>query len=474
MNRAALLELAALSTYLTAGSNFTPEAVCNGHVPQLELVRARERNVLGLCSRRAGKSTGLCELSADDHQGAQIFFGPTKPAVRMSIWAGIWLPFCTAWRLPVDHNDTRMVTTFDDGNIIAFTGTDDLRHVETYLGNKLWRAIVDEAQSQPDSVLVPLVERILPPALSDAAKRGGGQLILAGTIPEVPAGLFYRLWLHGKGWRKLNWSRLDNPHMGSRDEQLRVLDEYLLTSGRDINDPLVRRDWFGEFVFDADDRAYRYVDERNGYDSLDGVKLDRFSVGIDPGAHDRTAITVIGWSSDHRDVYQVAEWVTGTDAQTTWSQIGEQLKAIRQRWRPSWYFYDAGGSKMTLDVFARDFGIPVVAAARKTDLAGQVSRLNDLLVAGRFKVQRGSALETDFVRTQWDKDARARGLWRWSSHNHPDVADSCRYALQAYFDAYREPAPTKRVVDPFDIEMARAAAEASLPYHKRRLREVSR
>jgi hypothetical protein len=83
---------------------FTPEAIAAGHVPQLELIRAATapdgpRDILALCSRRAGKSngnSGILALDARDESddAVQLYFGATKPAVRLMIWEVIWLPFC--------------------------------------------------------------------------------------------------------------------------------------------------------------------------------------------------------------------------------------------------------------------------------------------------------------------------------------------------------------------------------------------
>jgi hypothetical protein len=99
---------------------------------------------------------------------------------------------------------------------------------------------------------------------------------------------------------------------------------------------------------------------------------------------------------------------------------------------------------MELDTFGADYGVPLIKAANKSDFPGQVRRVNDLLTRGRAKVMIGSKLEEDYQKARFDADARKRGQWRWSSQWHPDPSEAARYALQAYFDAYREP----EVVDP--------------------------
>lgn len=472
--------------------------IADGHVPQLELMeRASEqdeafafihRNILALCSRRAAKSTSIMALLATDaseHDGVQIYFGKTKPAVRLSIWQKVWKPFIKKHFhkkgvFEVVHNETSMVSTFPNGAIVAFTGTDDVAHVESYLGNKLRRAVVDEAQSQPPSVLDPLIDRILPPALSDT----GGQLIIAGTIPEVPAGKFYDLWQTGVGWLKRNWSRFQNPHLGTVEHQMGRLTEYLKASGRKITDALVRRDWFGEFVFDTDATAYAYDAARNGYKPEEPEWLDKwlqqfagdpyfshihrtirpidgsarhgimaakpipgivlFSCAIDPGAtSDRFSLQLNGWGPTVPKVQHLFEFSSERGVSLRWSQIDPIRRIIEKIYGPAYWFYDAGGSKVVLDTFVGDTGLPALMPAPKTGLHGQVERVSDLLLRAYLMVMEGSALEEDYQKARWNPDARARHQWKWASQWHPDASESERYSLSAYFEAYEEPEPEK-------------------------------
>lgn len=468
--------------------------IANGHIPQLELMeRATEkepdgraflhRNILALCSRRAAKSTSIMALLALDacaFDGVQIYFGKTKPAVRLSIWTKVWKPFIKKYfhvpgSFEVDHNETSMVSTFPNGAVVAFTGTDDIAHVESYLGNKLRRAVIDEAQSQAPSVIDPLVDRILPPALSDV----GGQFIIAGTIPEVPAGKFYELWQTAEGWLKRNWSRFQNPHLGTVEHQMKRLAEYLKASGRAITDALVRRDWFGEFVFDLNVTAYSYDAARNGYrhdepewlspwlekyigdptfahihrttrpndgkarngimaaNPIPGIEV--YAAAIDPGASDRFSINVVGWGSGTPKVQHVFEFSSERGAGIKWSQVDPIRRLIQEKYAPSWWYYDAGGSKVVLDSFIGDTGLPALMPAPKSGLHGQVERVSDLLIRGWLQVMEGSAVEEDFQKARWDPDSRAKLQWRFSSQWHPDPAESLRYALGAFFESYEPP-----------------------------------
>ncbi len=476
------------------------EDVAAGHAKALEAMALAaqlqpdgsfvHRNVIWLCSRRAAKSTSIMALMAHDasiRDGVQIYFGKAKPAVKLSIWTRIWKPLCDRfYKGKCVHSET-MVTTFTTGAVVAFTGTDDQGHIETYLGNKFRRVVIDECQSQSPSVLNPLVDVILPPAISDS----GGQLLLAGTIPEVPAGKFYDLWISGEGWLKRNWNRFDNPHLGTVEHQMVRLHEFLKTSGRSIDDPLIRRDWYGEFIFDVTATAHRYDVKRNGYipeepewvqqfldeysgdpffahfhrtlKPTDGTArhglmvakpwpgIEVFACAIDPGARDRFSISVIGWGSGTPYVQHVLEFSSKRKAGLSWAHLDPLRRKIQEVLAPSWWFYDASGSKVVLDTFVGDTGLPALLPAAKSGLKGQVERVASLQLMGLDKTMIGSATEEDYQKARWDPDARAKMQWRWASQWHPDPAESKRYAMGAYFEIF-EPAPDEKTQEQIDRE----------------------
>ena len=438
-------------------AGFSFAAATAGHGPQLKYVTDTSKYIVAMCSRRAGKSTGnVFKMGARAAQSRAniLYMALTRAQAKKIMWTeGLWLDHCKRYYPDAKHDKADLVTTFPNGSTVAFAGATDEGNVATKLGSKLHLALLDEAQSQRGSLLHRLVYDTLPPALSD----DGGQLVLSGTIPEVPAGFFWDAW-QSNGFSKHSWSRFENPFL--KDQKLR-LQEYLAASGLPESDPLVQRDWFGKAVFDESALAFRYDAARNGYKEIDPhvlTLLDQFAAGIDPGARDRCAIVIVGWGKHTQDVYQVAEWVSSTNAGTVWSDVGRQLQFFNKRYPLSRCYTD--GTPMTIDTFGRDFGVPVLEAAKKRDRKGQVMRTNDLLQRGLLRIKVGSELEGDLLKTQWDKDSLARGTPEWSSANHPDVADAMRYALQAYFDSYVAPRPKPKSWADAIIEAERQGLQA--------------
>lgn len=435
-----------------ANISFSLAEFSGQHVAQLAATTDKANWQHWMCARQSGKSQGADAVLLDNALrsplSTNLFLGLKGTGVRTNNWEPIWKRLCDRYGIPSDwHNETRMLTAVPNGARVMFAGTDDLSNVKKYLGNRLDNSVivVDESQDQPESVFTYLLRVLLPPMLTPTSR-----VILAGVLPDVPVGHFLSLAEYdaatktggnGPGFSHHEWGRAANVHTPEAMDQLKA---YVKAHGLTEDDPQIQRDYYMRRVWDPGATAYRYKREISGYDGDPPPWLEYFAVGIDPGTRDRTAIQVWGWGTKDRNVYHVAEWVTERNADTTWSQIAEQLKAIRERWNPYAWYYDAGGSKMTLDLFQRDHGIPLLKAATKTDLPGQVARMADLLALGRAKIRIGSALEQDLLRARWDADARARGHWRWSTAWHPDAADAARYGLQAYFENFQEEIPSDR------------------------------
>jgi hypothetical protein len=430
-------ELLALEREL-AGLNaepesWSPESFAGQHEPQLSFLRDTSQWQHVMCARQAGKTWGACGKLLGNaitrRQTVNVFLGLTGAAVRENVWEVAMKPLCARYGISGHSlNETRMSVHLDNGSRVLMGGTSDYEHIKKQLGKRLDGGVfvIDEAQGQRDTVLTPLLDSTLPPMLTPTT-----QVILTGVLPDVPAGRFYRERDRPR-WSKHGWGRFANVHTPEAREQFEA---YLATTGISIEDPRIQRDWFGRAVFDSTARAFRYDPSKNSYQpgALILPNLTSFAVGIDPGAYDRTAIVVVGWG-EGTGLWVVEEVVTPLDSGTTWAWIGRELGRIQVAYRPSWYFADFGGSKMNLDVFGRDHGVWLVAAAKKGDRRGQVDRVNGLFTEGMCHVPEGSDLEGDLLKTQWDPIARDKGDYEWSSHNHPDVADAFRYAAHAYFE----------------------------------------
>ena len=491
-------EYVALTAPTTPGlPRFTLENFCGKHARQLAFTTDRAHRIHVMCARQSGKSQGddaiLMDAGLFRPHSTNVILGLNGPHIRMQNWEPIWKRlFDRFGGLDSDwRNEQRMVTTFPNAARVIMSGTDDSKHIKNVLGGRIDNGvfIIDECQDQ--ATLDELLDSILPPMMGVNAR-----LILSGVFPEVPVGRFWResgwverdgKWVQDKGfhgWSHHNWGRLDNIHTPDAAE---ALQRYLTDSGKTLDDPQIQRDWFGIPCFDPEATAYRYNQARNGYvpempDWLriiygsgrdergkeikyahemrldkDGSRygfmaakphegVDTFGIALDPGSNsDRASIQAWGWGQRYRGVQHVIDWTSQRKARLStgdmFAVLGLVYRALLRIGNGSSVCeprYDAGSSQNTIDNLQNDYGIPVVHAAKKSDLIGQVNRNNDLLTDGRAKVMIGSALEQDYLRARWDKAALERGQRKWAGGWHPDSSEGGRYALQDFFDGYVE------------------------------------
>jgi hypothetical protein len=467
---------------------FSVEALAGGHVHQLAAMRDRSNWIHLLCDRQAGKTWSdmgiLLDNALERPHSLGVFLGLVGTGLTVSVWPK-WKLLCERFSVDCRHNNTEKLTTFPNGAMVVFGGTDDLTHVRKYLGNRLDDCvfIVDEAQAQKRAMLEYLIDNLLPPMCTPTTR-----VILSGVLPDVPVGMFLDLAepdaasdTGGRGeWRKWShhsWGRLDNVHTPEAAQMLAQLEA---TKG--AADPQLLRDWKRvQRVWSKGATAYGYDRSRCGYrptlaswatpDMLPpGVLLatvppagvDTFAIGLDPAAtSDRFAVVLWGWSRTRRmGVWQVAEWVTPRRANALESQWLAVVKLFRERYGLIYRtIRDAGSAATVNDLLYQTHGIIIEPAIKGPgSLRARVDRFADLLSAGEAHIIEGSQLEEDLIRAAWDKDARDRGEWKWDSQHHPDVGDAGGYAIPAYVET--APKPVTPSTDTEDQAAAKVAAAA--------------
>ena len=444
-----------------APSGLTVDILANGHAKQSaalrDLLTNPKRWHSWFTSRRSGKTTAaafalvLYALAAPRRNC--IYIGLTKMHAWDVILREIVVPLLDKHGVTYVLNKSRQQITFPNGSVCSFGGSDDMRHVQTILGNRLSLAVIDEQQSQTPKVLRELVLRILPPALSDS---GDGRLLLCGTWPDIEAGFALEQFRSGR-YVAHSWAMSDNPHLRDPAAEKRA---YLDATGRTESDPEYLRDWDGIPVWSTAATAYRYSEHRNAWEGItapfsEGLALppgklvavlpppsvNVFAIGIDPASSsDRYAAVMWGWSS-HNPVglWQVAEWVTERGAYAVKSQWLAALKALVKNYQTT--IAITSDSQATADDVALiEFGLVIEPAKKgRGSVKQRVDRMSDLLATGRAHVLKGSQLENDLKLAKFDMEARAEGKYEWDDTViHPDVADAGTYALPTYIEAMEQ------------------------------------
>lgn len=446
----------------------TPEFLCGDHEWQKKVLASTSQNIIAMCSRRAGKSEVACALllltAAKTANTSSLYLGLTKESAGIVFRKWKRLLRKLGLRTLCQTTDTDQLTIMPNGSRILFTGTDDIRRVQHLLGDQLSGgiAIMDECQSDP-GLLETVVVDVLGPMLDETTEDIPipGRLMMIGTVPDVPAGYFYRTWAENytgpeevpgysenEHWGCYAWSRFDNPFQLQNEVRLK---SYLKKYKYERHDPEVQRRWFGVRVFSADNNAYRYQPAKHNYapQSTDRFDLGPFHclfanqpagashhiVGIDQAQrHDRFAMIMWSWDPTRKDyLWHTAEAVTDPGADPLESQWLDVLKELRRRFGGSMEFIrDAGGSSAPVnDALQLSHGITVTSAIKGPgSVKARVQRLSDLLAKGVAKVMEGSELAGDLLIAKWNLEDRERGKWTLDkSAKSPDLADAATYAL---------------------------------------------
>jgi hypothetical protein len=454
------------------------EAFADGHAPQLAAMRDRSNWLHFMCDRQSGKTWADLGILLDNalahRNGVNVFLGLVSTGLTLSVWPK-WQALLDRFAIKRRDRNDEKITTFPNGAIVAFGGTDDLVNVKKYLGNRLHNSvfIVDECQDQKSSVLKYLLDVLLEPMCTPTTR-----VILSGVLPDLPVGHFLALAEPdeasktggSKGYQKWShhsWGRLANVHTPEAAQRLALLE-----AQKGADDPQLLRDWKGvQRVWDTSFTAYRYSAARNAWSWTSPqwaraemlqpgrllaalpivphptekrfVTLDRFAIGLDPAATaDRFAIVMWGWSSKERvGLWQVAEWVTERGANALESQYLEVLKVLKAQYAPYGNIVriirDAGSSRTTNDMLRRSHGIVIEPAIKGPgSLRARVDKLADLLGTGQGHVMAGSELENDLKLAKWDIKAREDGRWDFDGSHHPDVADAGTYGAVPFYEAH--------------------------------------
>lgn len=307
---------------------------------------------------------------------------------------------------------------FPNAAKVYLSGASDKGEVEKFRGLALGIVLVDEAQSFP-SYLESLVDEVLVPALTDYA----GTLALVGTPGPVPIGYFFDKTTN-PAWSHHGWSVFDNVHLSKKSGRTTrsLLEDELARRGITEDDPIIRREWFGEWVLDTNSLVFRYDPVRNGRAQPDNHHT-HFVMGIDLGFDDADAICVLGWSDESPELDLVYELVM---AKQTITPLMKQVEAVYARFRPQEVVCDMGGlGKKIAEELQQRTGIPIEAADKQRKLE-HIELMNDALRTSKFFAPADSRFAEDCMLVEWDKTNPEKP--KISDRFHSDICDAVLYA----------------------------------------------
>lgn len=400
---------------------------------QLAFIQDPAKFKTAVCSRRAGKTISCAAdlmNTALTQEGDCAYITLNRITAKRIIWREL-INIDQKFKLGCDFDNTELTVTFPNGNKIYVTAAKDESDGEKLRGIALRKIYLDESQSFR-GFIEGLVDDVLIPTLIDY----DGSLILIGTPGPVPAGYFYNA-THSQGWSGHKWTMADNPHIlrksGKSSEQM--IKEVCSRRGVSVNDPSIRREYFGEWIKDENSLVFHFNKQLNTYKQLPEGKW-QYIFGIDVGYKDADAIAVIAYDIKQDNCYLIEEVITRKQDITA---LAEQIKVLQKHYNPIKMVMDAGalGKKIQEEIRLRH-GLPVEAAEKERKLE-YIALLNGDLRTGKFKAFEGSRFGEDCDLVVWDWDDPTRP--KVSDKYHSDATDATLYAWKCakhYFEKEAE------------------------------------
>lgn len=364
---------------------------------QAAFVNDKSKRVAAVCSRRAGKSTGvaisICRTAMKYHDAIIPYITLIKRQGKEILWPEL-RRLNAKYDLGLKFNQNDLSVTFPTKTRVYILGGREEGELESLRGPKYPAVYIDEAQAFR-SFLEDVIEDIIEPALLDY----DGILYLTGTPNAACAGYFHDVTNTKRftGWSVHHWTAADNPHLPNFQTWLEArMAHYRWTP----DDPTLMREWRGKWVRDGsallyDLKEYNYVEE---YPS----DLE-YVLGIDLGYVDSTAFVVMGFSEAENAIYTIESY---KEAKLIPSAVAARVAALQERYPFTSIVADSGGlGKGYVEEMRQRFGIPVKAAEKRNKVAN-IELLRGDLKAGIMRiVRRENADLLDEVHLlQWNDD----------------------------------------------------------------------
>jgi hypothetical protein len=433
-----LRQIAILKTHKTGISKqINLEKVCFDK--QLEFIGDQSDYIIGVTSRRAGKTTAcafhLLHTALNNPNSLSVYITLARTNAKGIIWP-VLHELNRTYKLGGVANESDLIFRFPNGSRIWASGAATSVEIDRFRGHAFRLVYIDEAQSFGNH-LSPLIDDVLRFAVMDYR----GQIRMIGTPGPVPVGFYHDVWSgKTKGWSKHHWTVFDNPYIQEKRGQSaeEYLKEELEKRGLTEQDPTIQREVFGQFVVDSSKLVIHYEASRADYRILPGGLT--FIFGIDLGFEDADAIAVIGFEANSATTYLVDELIIHKQG---FSELVEGIQTLSKRYQPVKMMIDEGGlGKKMAEEMRRRYLIPVQPAekARKFE---NIEILNDCLRTGRFLAKKDSRFASDAMLLEWDFDKMRPDKKVVSDRFHSDIIDAVLYGFKESPAYSWQPEPIK-------------------------------
>lgn len=377
--------------------------------------------VTALCTRRAGKSTGLglrFVRTMLKYPGSSCpYIALTRESAKNIMWP-ILIEINDRFKLGAVFTESNLTMTLPNQAKLQLFGADMKNFIKRLKGTKAPGVAIDEAQDF-GSHIESLVDDVLTPTIGDYKD---GWLAVTGTPGPVPRGYFHEITEKKKyGYSLHSWSLFDNPYL---PDPKGFVDRLIKKKGWAPSNPTLLREYYGKWVLDIDALVFKYS-QKNHYDSIPELEGKwEYIIGVDLGFDDADAIAVIGWHPRIKEAYLIEEHV---DANQGITELAEKIEKLIKVYDPLRVVMDTGGlGKKIAEEIQKRYALPI-QAAEKTRKFEYIELLNDALRTKKFFAKNTSRFAEDTTLVKWDAEALDLKI---SNDFHSDICDAVLYAFR--------------------------------------------
>lgn len=390
-----------------------------------------------LCSRRAGKSYSAGVYFFKEMlrfpQITCLYIATTRDQAKRIMYKDILKSLNRKFKLGMSFNETTLQVTADNGSFLYLMGVDSSPdEAEKALGQKYKLVIIDEGASHKQDLRY-LVYSVLFPACADYL----GTVCMIGSTGNRTDSLFYDVTGRAEGdpqkepgWSFYKWDWRNNPYT---KEQVQHTINLLKENNPHIEETSsFRQMYLNEWVIDSSNYVYRYIPERILVPVLPPKQNYYYTLSIDLGYSDDTAITIAAYAESDPNMYFVEAFKR---KKMTITDVAQMLDMYKIRYRPVKWVID-GQSKQAVEELRQRFGFPLIAAD-KQGKADIIEIMNGDLTMGKIKILPAAMqIVEEWKNLTWDSTSEKRV----ESANCPNhLSDSALYNWRSCYHFATKP-----------------------------------
>lgn len=393
----------------------------------------QDRNIIIICSRRAGKTELNARLlvrnSLNDNTPS-LYINLTFSNAINQMFDKV-VDCANEIGLPIlNKSKSEGYIAFANGSRITFKGNSNKAEADKNRGEKYRLIIIDECGHQQNMNY--LIDEVLAPCMMDYKD---SQIIMTGTPPKRKGTYAEDIWSNKK-WAHYHWDMESNPYIENVEEEIKRIAE---SKNVPIDSPFILREYKGLMgIYDTECIVFKDPQYYEN-DIPETFMPDKIYIGVDFGFADYNAIVGIACNTQEKKGYIFSEKKfnksTVTNIINEVRETFEKSKSILIK-NPNASLSDIGiycdySDESIIYEMQQTYGLPAYKCY-KYNKAMAIEQLADDLRCGRIMTLKDGILSDEFEKTMYKRDEQDNITEEIDDEYHPDAVFALLYASRIW------------------------------------------